>query len=213
MNKQRICPHCRSHPTLELSPRALTRQNKAPSGLSFARGRQAGVDRSVAPAARPYAVDVCNACLRALRRLVPPSPACRMVTISQTARFPARSKVHVSRAQVSDCWRARMRADSAQRVRRRKPGRHRALLRVWRPWAQSPQAAGRHEAKCPPRGHRAHPLGYTPAASAPGLGSPLPHLHRSWACPCHTCTRAGLTPATSAHGTGLAPATSAPGMC
>ena len=52
MNKQRICPHCRSHPTLELSPRALTHQNKAPSGLSFARGRR-GVDRSVAPAARP----------------------------------------------------------------------------------------------------------------------------------------------------------------
>ena len=42
----------------------------------------------------------------------------------------ARSKVHVSRAQVSDCWRARMRADSAQRVRRRKRGRYRALLCV-----------------------------------------------------------------------------------
>ena len=186
MNKQRICPHCRSHPTLELAPRALTRQNKAPSGLSFARGRLAWIARLRQPLGL-YAVDVCNACLRALRRLVPPSPACGMVTISHTARFPARSKVHVSRAQVSDCWRARMRADSAQRVRRRKPGRHRALLGVWRPWAQSLQAAGRHAAKCPPRGHRAHPLGYNAR---------------------HICTGTGLAPATSAHGTGLAPATS-----
>jgi hypothetical protein len=33
---------------------------------------------------------------------------------------------------------------------------------------------------------------------APGLGSPLPHLHRDWAHPCHICTGTGLTPATSA---------------
>ena len=26
------------------------------------------------------------------------------------------------------------------------------------------------------------------ASSAPGLGSPLPHLHRDWAHPCHICT-------------------------
>jgi hypothetical protein len=42
--------------------------------------------------------------------------------------------------------------------------------------------------------------GLTPATSAPGLGSPLPHLHRDWARPCHICTRTGLTPATSAPG-------------
>jgi hypothetical protein len=33
-------------------------------------------------------------------------------------------------------------------------------------------------------------------------GSPLPHLHRDWAHPCHICTGTGLTPATSAPGLG-----------
>ena len=42
--------------------------------------------------------------------------------------------------------------------------------------------------------------GLTPATSAPGLGSPLPHLHWDWAHPCHICTWTGLTPATSAPG-------------
>jgi hypothetical protein len=40
------------------------------------------------------------------------------------------------------------------------------------------------------------------AAFAPGLGSPLPHLLRNRARPSHTCTRTGLTPATSAPGLG-----------
>ena len=40
------------------------------------------------------------------------------------------------------------------------------------------------------------------AASAPGLGSPLPRLHRDWAHPCHICIGTGLTPATSASGRG-----------
>jgi hypothetical protein len=40
--------------------------------------------------------------------------------------------------------------------------------------------------------------GLTPATSAPGLGSSLPHLHRDWAHHCHICTGTGLTPATSA---------------
>jgi hypothetical protein len=73
---------------------------------------------------------------------------------------------------------------------------------------------------------------YTPVTSAPGLGSPLSHLRRDWAHPCHICTGTGLAPATSALGlgsplphlhwdwahprhicarTGLTPATSAPG--
>ena len=30
------------------------------------------------------------------------------------------------------------------------------------------------------------------------MGSPLPHLHRDWARPCHICTGTGLAPATSA---------------
>ena len=75
--------------------------------------------------------------------------------------------------------------------------------------------------------------GISAATSAPGLGSPLPHLHRDWAHPGHICTGTGLTPATSAPGlgsprphlhrdwarpchictgTGLTPATSAPGL-
>jgi hypothetical protein len=40
------------------------------------------------------------------------------------------------------------------------------------------------------------------ATSAPGLGSPLPHLHEHWARPCHICTGTGLTAATSALGLG-----------
>jgi hypothetical protein len=54
--------------------------------------------------------------------------------------------------------------------------------------------------------------GLTPATSAPGMGSPLPHLRRDWAHPCHICTGTALTPATSAPGPRSAPATSAPGL-
>jgi hypothetical protein len=72
-----------------------------------------------------------------------------------------------------------------------------------------------------------------PATSAPGLGSPLPHLrrdcaHRFHICaatgltpaasaprlgsPCHICTGTGLTPAASATGLGSPLSTSAPGL-
>ncbi len=44
--------------------------------------------------------------------------------------------------------------------------------------------------------------GLTPATPAPGLGSPLPHLHRDWAHPSHICAGTGLPPATSAPGLG-----------
>ena len=45
----------------------------------------------------------------------------------------------------------------------------------------------------------------------PGLGSPLPHLHRDWARPWHLhCT--APVPATSAPGLGSPLATSAPGL-
>ena len=65
--------------------------------------------------------------------------------------------------------------------------------------------------------------GLTPATSAPGPGSPLPHLRRDRAHLCHICTGTGPTPAhictgtgpTPAHtctGTGPTPATSAPGL-
>jgi hypothetical protein len=48
------------------------------------------------------------------------------------------------------------------------------------------------------------PWDTTPATSAPGLGSPLPHLRRDWARPCHICTWTGLSSATSAPGLGSA---------
>ena len=35
------------------------------------------------------------------------------------------------------------------------------------------------------------------------VGSPLPHLHRDRACPCHICTGIGAHPTTSAPGPGL----------
>ncbi len=38
--------------------------------------------------------------------------------------------------------------------------------------------------------------------SAPGLGSPRPHLHSEWAHPAHICSRTGLTSPTSAPGLG-----------
>jgi hypothetical protein len=40
------------------------------------------------------------------------------------------------------------------------------------------------------------------ATSASRLGSPLPHLHRDWARPCHICIETELAPATSAPGLG-----------
>jgi hypothetical protein len=52
--------------------------------------------------------------------------------------------------------------------------------------------------------------GLTPATSAPGLGSPPPHLRRDWTHSGHICTRAGLAPAHICAGTSLTPATSAP---
>jgi hypothetical protein len=36
--------------------------------------------------------------------------------------------------------------------------------------------------------------GLTLPTSAPGLSSPLPHLHRDWAHPAHICTGTGLAP-------------------
>jgi hypothetical protein len=52
----------------------------------------------------------------------------------------------------------------------------------------------------------------TVAPRVPGPGSPLPHLHRDRAHPCHICTGTGLTPAHIWAGTGLALPTSAPGL-
>jgi hypothetical protein len=88
--------------------------------------------------------------------------------------------------------------------------------RVGRPTGLALQegAAGRPRAAVgtrillePPRTRAARQDEQTPAASAPGLGSPLLHLRRDWAHCCHICT--GLcTPAASClicTGTGLPP--------
>jgi hypothetical protein len=55
--------------------------------------------------------------------------------------------------------------------------------------------------------------GLTPPTSAPGPGSPRPHLRRDWAHPCPICAGTGLTPPTSApgpHADWLVPACPAP---
>jgi hypothetical protein len=51
-----------------------------------------------------------------------------------------------------------------------------------------------------------------PSTSTIGLGSPLPHLLRDWAHPCHICSRTRLDPTTSAPGLGSPLPTSAPGL-
>ncbi len=56
------------------------------------------------------------------------------------------------------------------------------------------------------------PVRGTPATSAPGLGSRLPHLLRDWAHPCHICSGTGLAPPTSAPGLGPPLPTFAPGL-
>jgi hypothetical protein len=48
-------------------------------------------------------------------------------------------------------------------------------------------------------GHINTGTGLTPAISAPGLGSPLPHLHRDWVHRLHICTGNGLMDAGAAH--------------
>ena len=50
-----------------------------------------------------------------------------------------------------------------------------------------------------------HGIGLTPVTSAPRLGSPLPHLHRDRARPCHASTGTVRTPATPAPGLGATP--------
>jgi hypothetical protein len=72
-----------------------------------------------------------------------------------------------------------------------------------REWAHPPvdvmsfAASGRHALLLVGLGGRLHAggSGLAPPTSAPGLGSPLPHLHRDWAHPCHICAGTGLTPA------------------
>ena len=51
--------------------------------------------------------------------------------------------------------------------------------------APSPKECARN-VPCPC--HICTETGLAPATSAPGVGPPLPHLHRDWAHPCHICT-------------------------
>jgi hypothetical protein len=70
--------------------------------------------------------------------------------------------------------------------------------------------------------HTCAGTGLTPATSAPGLGSPLPHLRRDWVHRCHICMGTALPlphlhwdwayPCHTCAGTGLTPATPAPGL-
>ena len=87
---------------------------------------------------------------------------------------------------------------------------------------------GRPARACTHPCHICTGTGLTPATSAPGLGSPMPRLHRDWAQRCHICTGTGPhlprllgsplprlhrdwpTAATSAPGLGLRAARSAP---
>ena len=52
--------------------------------------------------------------------------------------------------------------------------------------------AGGTEVKDEVRSHICSWTGLTPSTSAPGLGSPHPHLHRDWAHPSHICSGTGL---------------------
>jgi hypothetical protein len=81
---------------------------------------------------------------------------------------------------------ARARCDGVGRRRRRR-------ARSW--WSAVPTNP------IPPR-HIRTGTGLAASTSVPGLGSPLPHLHRDWARPCHICTGTGLAPATCAPGLG-----------
>jgi hypothetical protein len=55
----------------------------------------------------------------------------------------------------------------------------------------------------PARGHLCTGTGLAAATSAPGLGSPPPHLHRDWAHRRHICTGTGLARCHICTGTGL----------
>jgi hypothetical protein len=108
------------------------------------------------------------------------------------------------------------RCQQLRELQARLSGRQRwvAHTRAHACWRTPTHALARTQARA--RSHSGHfgHAGPTRAAaaapSAPGLGSPLPHLHRDWAHRCHICTGTELTPATSAPGLRLTPATSAP---
>ncbi len=200
MNKQRICPHCRSHPTLELSPRALSRQNKAPSGLSFARGRQSWIARLRQPLGLTLSTCAMRVCARCVVwSLHHPHAA--------WSRYPTR---HVfPRASRYTCPVHKCRIAGA-----------RACLRTRRRGSGAGSAGDIERCSaCGGHGHRVlrqqvatQPSDLPAGTGLTPWGTRLPHLHQDWARPCHTCTGAGLTPATPALGTGLTPATSAPGL-
>ena len=185
MNKQRICPHCRSHPTLELSPRALTHQNKAPSGLSFARGRQAWIARLRQPLGLTLstcAMRVCAHCV--VWSLHHPHAAWSRYPTRHVFPRAARYTCPVHKCPIAG-------ARACVRIRRRGSG------------AESPGDIERCSA-CGGHGHRVfrQQVATQPSDLPAGTGL-TPGVHA-----CHICTGTGLAPATSAHGTGLAPATS-----
>ena len=70
-------------------------------------------------------------------------------------------------------------------TRGRNPMGHRSCTRHGRPT----RAAFDHRGKRATRTCTGH------STFAPELGAPLPHLHRDWAHPCHSCTGTGLAAA------------------
>ena len=66
-------------------------------------------------------------------------------------------------------------------------------------YTRTTEARARRSAGCPPS---APGLVRTVPHAEWDLSSPLPHLHRDWARPCHVCIGTGLTAATSAPGPG-----------
>jgi hypothetical protein len=67
-------------------------------------------------------------------------------------------------------------------------------LHAVRCWQTADETIGKHMSTWE------YSITVTPRPRPPPLGSPLPHLHRYWARPCHICTDTGL--ATSAPGLG-----------
>jgi hypothetical protein len=139
---------------------------------------------------------------------------------SRGDRVVGHAKCHARRPCHAVCtaWRGAAGPDGASAGR---AVRRRAAARDDRARARERARGTRPALQSPPRAGQCHPLRASatlraprdsrswsafPPTSAPGLGSPNPHLRRDWAQPpCHICTRTGLTPPASATGLGSPP--------
>ncbi len=64
-----------------------------------------------------------------------------------------------------------------------------AMAAPWHPWTYT---SDDDKSKQVPLPHRPRRTGLALSTSVPGPGSPLPHLRRDWARPCHICTGSRL---------------------